>query len=382
MHIDTNNLSPILSELTVLELDDLVDRYCFSNEPVANLVTMFHLKCGPNKLVRILPLIKTDFTCPYCKQDLVRKILSKGLSDKFGEPFCRKCSHTQDIQCTCLKCKKIAFDKENYFSKKDVIEKYLAKDKYNYFLKKVEDLTLKDALYLICLIQTAENISFKEPSYVGPTSKVQKLAPYANTIVYRHLIKQNLISISPNSEETAFVIKNNSIDGFNFMHIKWRIHLENFEVELIKLKGRIEISDWPLNWTGDIKEVWFEISTFECIEYIQFVANERNFSIEITDNLLDVVLSLLRSYSVSQCFSLITKIAKETSDSLVRNITNEYDAGDYFIRALLQRNIKHKNHKKIKRPCHFTMSQLSYFFHYEVLKIGNAGFTSLPHGIK
>jgi len=381
MHIETNNLNPVLSELTEMDLHDLVDLYCFSDNSVTALIKKFGLNCAPKKLLGILPMIKTDFTCPHCKKILVRKILSKKFDAKFSEPFCQECNHTEGVKCTCLQCKKKVFENENYFSRKEVIAKYLAENTNNFTLQSVEVLSLKDVLYLISLVESSEEISFKN-HYAGPVAKVPKLAPYTNGVVFEYLYKQKLISISPFTEEEAFVIENNEVKDFKFMRLKWKIHLDDFESALTKLKTLIRKSEWPISWTNDVKSIWFEISILECSEYFEALVIERNFGVEITDNLSDFLLSLLRNYSVSQCFAFMDHVAKETSDILVKNITNQYDVGEYFIQNLLKSAINLDEYGEARMPYHFTMSQLSYIFYYEVLQIGNAGYTSLPYGKK
>jgi len=68
MLLDTNNLTSILPHLKTSQLEDLVSLYCFSTDTVSDLIHKYKIKCEPNKLLRLLPLVKADCICSSCQE--------------------------------------------------------------------------------------------------------------------------------------------------------------------------------------------------------------------------------------------------------------------------------------------------------------------------
>ncbi|MGZ3607357.1 MAG: hypothetical protein ACXU9J_05495, partial [Syntrophales bacterium] len=113
---------------------------------------------------------------------------------------------------------------------------------------------------------------------------------------------------------------------------------------------------------------------------LQYLANERAFRIEVTDDLQNHFLTLLRDHSVSQCFGLIREAVREISDNVVKNTITRVDVSETHMNYCFQHRKKRAYQEEI-RPYTITQSQLSYVFHYEFLKIGEAGFTEVPHDL-
>lgn len=374
MLLDTNNLDPILSELNHFEVEELVLRYCFSDDSVTELINRYHLNCAPHKLLKAFPLVLTDLQCPYCQQKMVCKILSKASRQKLNEPFCPHCNHSQSRHCTCFHCKKQEFFQQNALSEKDIISQVLITLDVNYPLQSIADLSLKDALYLKTLIRSSITIS--REGHVGPIAPVPPLAPHDSGIVLNHLIDRGLITVSPSTETSAFTVVNNEVQDMDFMRAKWKVHLENFEVTLLQLNN-----SWPAKWHHEVKAVWLEIAMLECAEFLEYLANERQFDLEITDELKNNFLTLLRHYSVTQCFSMMRDAAREVSDHVVKETLSRSEAGNHILQFCFQAMKNPCAFKEDSRPYTIPQSQLSYVFHYEFVKIEEAGFTAIPHDI-
>lgn len=260
-----------------------------------------------------------------------------------------------------------------------IISQFIKQQDINFPLQKITELSLKDALCLISLIRSSSAIT--NDGYVGPITSVQPFVPgglhNSETNCFCHLIDRNLITISKYTDTSIFNVVNNEIQDFDLKAVKWKIHLENFEETVLQLNETIASSNWPLKWQYDVKTVWLEISVLECIEYIGYLANERDFNIEVTEYLESNILTLLLSKSVSQCFYLIADAIREVSDSIQNKTITQDEAGAYFIKCCFQK--KKKSYEYKDRPYKLPQSKLSSVFHYDFLKIGETGFTVTPH---
>jgi len=377
MLLDTNNLDPLLSKLSHSEIEELVLRYCFSDDSATELVNRYGLNCEPRKLLKALPLVITELDCAYCQQKMVRKIRSKTSQQKPSEPFCQNCKHSQSSHCRCFHCKKQEFSQQNSASLKDAIIKCLEAQDITQPLH-FADLSLKDALYLITLMRSSLIVS---EGHIGPFTQVPPLSPHDKSIIFNHLVERELITLSAKSDDSAFIVIDNIFQNFDLMAATWSVHLENVEETLIQLNQIIQSATWPTAWRHQIKAVWLEIALLECCEFLEFLADERKFNLNMTDELKNNFLTLLRHYSVSQCFSLMRDAAREVSDNVVKETLSRTEAGNHILQYCFQAMKQPYVNTEEARPYTIAQSQLSYVFHYEFLSTGETGFSAVPHGI-
>jgi hypothetical protein len=272
----------------------------------------------------------------------------------------------------------------NKMNDQTIISQFLNAQDFKYPLKEITDLSLKDALYLISFIRSSTIIN---SDHIGGVTNVPPFAPafspdgspegLAAGVLY--LIDRKLITFSTYTKNSAFTIVNNKVESYDLVAINWKIYIENVEAAKLQLNEIIANSNWPIEWRHDIKTIWLEIAISECIEYLEFLAYERGFNIEITDNLQSNILTLLRINSVSQCFYLISDAMLEVSDNIQKNTISKDDADNYFIKCCFQKRKKTSEFKD--RPYGLPQSKLSSVFHYDFLKIGEAGFTDIPHDL-
>jgi len=263
-----------------------------------------------------------------------------------------------------------------------IVSEFLHAEDGAYTLQTIADLSLKDALYVIALIRSSTTIS--NYGHVGPITRIPPLAPAyrsdSEVLFIYYLFDKELLTFSTDTDASAFTVANDEIKAFDVKAVKWKVLLENFEDTLLQLNEIIVSSTWPLRWRHDVKAVWLEIAISECVEYLQYLADERAFRIEVTDDLQNHFLTLLRDHSVSQCFGLIREAVREVSDNLVKNTIARVDAGKTIMKYCFQCR-KKLVYQEASRPYTIPQSQLSYVFHYEFLKIGEAGFTAVAHDL-
>jgi|GEM_PF-2124570 len=383
LFLDTDNLAPLLSNLNNLEIKELAVRYWAGDDSVAEIITRYGLNCHPRNLVSALPFVTTDFQCPYCRHSMVRKILSRSSRQKLSRLFCQHCKHSQSSHCACFRCKK----QQNALSKKALISQVRIAMDIKHALQSITDLSFKDVLYLVTLIRSSVTVSSE--GCVGPIIYIPPLAPYDDGMVVHYLHERELITLSPDTEDTAFIVLDDAIQDAHFdaiedldlMVVKWKIHLENFEEALSQLNNSIQSGVWLKKWGSEVKAIWLEVAALECVEFLHHLAAERKFDVEMNDELKDTFLTLLQHYSVSQCFSAIHDVVREVSDSIVKEALPRTDAGRHILQLCSQATTQKATYAGASRPYILLQSQLSHILHYELLKIGPAGFTAVPHNL-
>jgi len=199
---------------------------------------------------------------------------------------------------------------------------------------------------------------------------------------WHYLSDRKLLTLSPHSEASAFLIVDDYVETVDLMEATWKLHLVDFELTLLAINASIENATcWPPRWRHDVKAVWLDIALLECYEFLTYLANERYFDIKITDDITNNLLFLLHTHSVSHCFSLMQDGARTASDDVVQEKLRKRDAGQAIIKYALQRSNNQQPLIAESRPYMLPQSQVSYVFHYDFLKIGAAGFSDIPHGI-
>jgi uncharacterized protein YihD (DUF1040 family) len=383
LSLDTDNLAPLLSNLNNLEIKELAVRYWSGDDSVAEIITRYGLNCHPRNLVNALPFVTTDFQCPYCRHPMVRKILSRSSRQKLSRLFCQHCKHSQSSHCACFRCKK----QQNALPKKALISQVRIAMDIKHALQSITDLSLKDVLYLVTLIHSSVTVSSE--GWVGPITYIPPLAPYDDGMIVHYLHERELITLSPDTEDTAFIVFDdaiqdahfNAIEDLDLMVVKWKIHLENFEETLSQLNNSIQSGVWLTKWGGEVKVIWLEVAALECVEFLHHLAEERKFDVEMNDELKDIFLTLLQHYSVSQCFSVIHDVVREVSDSIIKEALLRTDVGRHILQLCSQATTQKSNYAGVSRPYILRQSRLSHVLYYDFLKIGPAGFTAVPHNL-
>jgi hypothetical protein len=271
----------------------------------------------------------------------------------------------------------------------DPIQLFLESKDVQHRLQSIDDLSLKDASHLITLIRSSA--TFSAEGQIGPITDVPPIFPKFRLFSdlnresdarLDYLLDSGLVSISPSSSPSAFKVVDNEIKSIKYQALTWKVHLENFESTLLQLNEIITNSAWPTRWKYEIKAVWLDIAVSECIEYLESLAYERDFVIEISDDLPKIIYSFLLDHSVSQCFSLLKDAARETSDNTIKNSVDIRLAGCHLYHCCLQKFDRPSQHSSEVRPTNTPQSQLSQIFYYDFLKIGTAGFTSVPYDVQ
>jgi hypothetical protein len=383
LFLDTDNLTSLLSHLNHLEIKELAVRYWSGDESVAEIIARYGLNCHPRNLVDALPFVLTEVQCPYCRHPMVRKILSRSSRQKLSRLFCPHCQHRQASHCACFRCQK----QPNALAKQALLSRARRVLGSQQALQSVTDLSLKDVLYVITLIRSSVTVS--NEGWVGPVTYIPPLAPHDDKLIVQHLLERELISLSPETEDAAFIVRDealqdahfNAIEDLDVMAVKWTLHLEHFDEALAQLNASLHNGAWLTKWGHEVQALWQEIAVLECVEFLQHLAEERKFAVEMTDELKDTLRTLLQQYSVSQCFSMIQEGVRDVSDGIVKQTLSRTEAGRHLLQLCAQASTQTSPYAGMPRPYGLRQSRLSHVLHYDFLKIGPAGFTAIPHNL-
>jgi transposase-like protein len=381
--LDTDNLASLLSHLNKLEIKELAVRYWSDNDSVAEIIARYGLDCHPRQLVNALPFVITEVQCPYCRHLMVRKILSRSSRQKLSRLFCPHCQHRQASHCACFRCQK----QPNALAKQALLSQARTVLDSQQAVQSITDLSLKDVVYLITLIRSSVTVS--SAGWVGPVTYIPPLAPHDDKVVVQHLLERELITLSSETEDAAFIVRDealqdahfNAIEDLDFMAVKWTIHLEHVDEALAQLNASLHNGAWLTKWGHEVQALWRDIAVFECVEFLQHLAEERKFAVEMSDELQDILRTLLQQYSVSQCFSVIQDGVRDVSDSIVKETLPRTEAGRHLLQRCAQASTQKSAYIGMPRPYLLRQSRLSHVLHYDFLKIGPAGFTAIPHNL-
>lgn len=105
-----------------------------------------------------------------------------------------------------------------------------------------------------------------------------------------------------------------------------------------QLEAIIKDYDHPSSWYDDILDIWRLIAKYECIEYLRYLADERDFNIEkIGDKTHSIFENLLEDYSIGQIFNITWQAVRDTTDYIVKERISRSHGKNMFIGRIQQK---------------------------------------------
>jgi hypothetical protein len=317
-------MTPKLSHLTVEQINQLIQRY-YAGERIKHLIAEYRLNIGASELVKLFPpKICEELFCPYCTNtNLIRRYESRQSTYNTSNPFCPTCYHIIDSPCNCGNCR------ENTYIQQDII---IAKKKEllnNYFSScrrpiPVSSLLLEHAVYLMTLTRhsLSEDLEFifpfdKNPVKLAPTSEL------TNRII-NILRQENLINISARSNVEDFIYNEDltAAIGYYPEKVQWEflplLSLKEKREYIAELESLLK-HPLPEHWLIKTTKLWHLIALHECLEYLRYLLESRDFAIEeISDKTYGTYETLLKKFSVGQIFNLSWQSIKDTVDYMIQ----------------------------------------------------------------
>lgn len=201
--------------------------------------------------------------------------------------------------------------------------------------------------------------------------------------VLTHLIASDLIALSETSSEDGFRFKGGKIEFYLPLKVRWRIRYES-PVDLIQeIESRARDGYWPASWLDQVKDCWTELAIAECQEFFEYIALQRGFPPAGENATIDMLSSVLKTYSVAQTMQILLKGAKDAADFRARTNCSLQHGSNYMIGAS-RRYADRATAEKwtiagLRRNYDLPQSALSTVLHDVFLRHGEKGFTECPH---
>lgn len=374
-----------LSHLGNDEIQVLMKRY-YSGENIKKLTHEYNLNIAISKLYKYFPpIVENKYNCEYCHKYLVHNCVSKSCMDEAlhkSELYCPQCGHRPFAnRCNCDNC--IDFrNNQIEEKKKQIYECYLnTREKIEF-----KELTFRNKVYLGCLCRALlkEDFSTIQPYiYSNKTIIPQNKFPEN---MYRELIHEGIIVVSPNSPIEAFVDDEKFPNTYYLAKVEYNLNLSfntmNMQESIFEI---LNPQYYDESNSQEAYELWKEIATDECIEYLLHQIENVRFNFNPGEKTFTVMHILLESFSVSQIYGIIWKSVANASKLCLESNMNKNHAANSIIggcerfaeRALLE-NWDLTKYRRIKE---LPQSVLSEFFFNKVLKIGNLGFDLPPSNL-
>jgi hypothetical protein len=245
-------------------------------------------------------------------------------------------------------------------------------------LPNVEDVALRDIATLMALLRVCR----AEPDGTVLRPFEGSSLPFSPTRYGRQnifgLLRSGLVAVSTETPNNTFVIKNGQVTGWHLGQVWWRLSpiTESF---LREVRARAARRPWPPLWAEELVSLAKEIAHEECIQYLNFCADERNWPTPSNqDDLQILVQGLVKAVSVSQAFYLCYLGAMAASDHKQRLPVNAQQASDIMIKRTGQRleSILAGKYtpKNYERPWKLPRSAISIALWVDILEMGDAGF--------
>lgn len=269
---------------------------------------------------------------------------------------------------------------------RQLIMKRYSSESYEILL---EDLSLKDAVYLLSFIRFSAN---EDLSYAQPLSSLnfhEKLSPQKNFDydIIRHLYREELIKPHPNSPVDAF--SGEEADTFYLDKVFWILpkipNSDHPKYLVMQLEEIFRLNTFPREWSEENLLIWKNIAISECLQYLENSLMEHNLELNPGEKTLLVLNNLLEEFSVGQIFNMIWRSAKDAAAFLVRKGVTRQHAANTVVGAIQRYGENARNNgwdvKAYRRPFNCPQSMISQVFFDSVLKLGENGFYRIPYNI-
>lgn len=367
-----------LQHLSTEELDNLMKRY-YSNESVNLLVKEYDLDIRPNSLYKYFPpeLVENEL-CEYCGINLVKHRKSKSnmnfSNENKNEYYCPKCEHRPYfIKCDCSNCIDSMYRKVN--DKKSKIQEV-----YGHCQEQInlDELNFREKIYvaIVCSKLLKEDMYHFIPfcEYEG------KLTPDINMDydIFRELFKKKVLRVSPISSISAFKDYEEFPNVFYIDKVTFYLNIEYQSSKSETFEKVLNVNYTFKKNFDEIINLWREIGVAECKEYLLYVLNKVGFDFSPGEKTQKVFEMLLNDFSVSQIFGIIKRQVDSVSSLFLEKGLNRKHAANMVIGNCERFAERAKSEgwslTQYNRPYELQQSDLSFFFFYNVLKIGDKGF--------
>lgn len=267
-----------------------------------------------------------DVKCKHCDKQLrIDRIgQTQALSGEFQAlAKCKQCGHEAQFDCTIevvnqhavlhrslarnqsCQCHGCTTDPRTLIN-----EKYVAPQT----MVGPDQLGLRAMIGLLGLLWARTNSEAIDPNLIFPESDSQVPLMYGEGQwdLMRTTSRGGAIYVDGcASPGTAF--KKGDIHTYYLDRVAWRTNITldgqdraSFPDLIYRFSALFGRGYWQDSWTDDLLPLWKDMAVGECLEYAKFKADFYNLPMPSEDKLREILLSLLDTYSVSDCWYFIS----------------------------------------------------------------------------
>ncbi|WP_372011407.1 hypothetical protein NBRC13296_12675 [Paenibacillus chitinolyticus] len=372
---EMNDIDSRLRHLNHDQINKLISRY-YDGEKIEILLKEYQISARASELYKMFPATIENIKCFYCNVHLVTMMPSRTSNAK-NYAFCPHCDHKETPLCRCTNCKKLEQEKilsENQYKKIKIAETY---DIANYKSNQINDLNLRDVLYLACLLRSRldENFSIIQPL----ENYIESITPTSDKTKELVLSLANKKIIVPHSSSPINSFKED--EDFPNTYYIYRVNYQvNVEEELSVLLN--PDSTIFLNDPHFVYKMWREIALEETKQYLLYSMKKVKFDFSIGDKTISVFNDLLDHFSTSQIHALIYRGVSNATRYYQEGQVPKQQAANSVItncQRLGEKAIAENwDVKGFNRNYDLPQSVLSELFFNRILKIGSRGFDEVP----
>lgn len=390
------------NHLRIDEQEEMAREYyegTVSNKDLANKYGISGI--SPIMFYKILPIICSDNTCKYCSEHMYQLPTSRTSSNR-KTFYCQTCGHLEynyaGKQCVCDMCieeqQRLAFEEEQEkLNKTENCMKKIEEMYSNHLVKcqTINDLSVKNVIILGAFLHghMENEYRFTEP-IDDRKIKFSPLDHWSDELIIG-LNNDGLIAVSEESPIDAFPEDEDFPRRYYINRVKYYPSLDpsNSEDQRNLITGELDDYFSELSDEGfeecilDIVDFWKEVGIREGIEYLLFQLNGVGLWFNPGIKTYDTFSFLMNNFSISEVYSIVyaaitltcrvrkekgltAKHAANTSISIISRNADKILAGEWERRSFNN------------RPKNPDQSDLSYYFFYRALGIGEEGFAKKP----
>lgn len=370
-------------ELSDEQKEKFVNAY-YDNGKVKEMLAELGIQENHIKIYEQFPPEVLDDQCEYCGSNLVCKRFPRNhvvTEEEKGEnTYCPECGHQPYVEtCDCSYCN------EKPERKKEKLQNAI-KEFWGRAQKKVQmsDMTFRERIYLDTVLRFALDEDMKSTK---PFAEIKiKIVPdklYLEEII-TSLVDSNILLVSTDSDIEAFDLSSDEFPQ-KFFYDRVRLTL-NVEEEYANDYTSMMLSS-PICYkqadAEDALEVWREIASYECIEYLCYQLQQFGFEYQIGQKTKMMFRSLLENFSTSQIYNIIAESVSDVLRDLYLGKCKKKIAG-YTVISYIQEYCNGTSRLcrcvgEYGRDNDISQSEVSRYFFNKVLRIEHRGFYDCPN---
>lgn len=394
----TDTIADEVAHLSEEQIEELYEKY-LSGTKNSELVESYQISINPNKLISVLPPIRSDKCCFYCNQPLYRKRKSKSALLIDNPPLeCFNCKHKEYLpnkfgvvqKCSCEKCReKQRIDREaENLRIREIIRKEYCVDDHSVSL--YGNLGFTEKLSLLTLFKTQTDERFDSIQSIDDPRKSISLSPTPemDLELIRGLWENQIILVDPESRAEAFVAEEH-YKSFYTRQVQWIV---NVSFDGLTRPSLGEIFQTLYNdflffvqpqWKDEVFSFLFRLAREEVMQYIEMRAEELGVDFSASNKTREVVTQLLQNFSVSEIYYFAKKAVENAHIYYSKGFSKgKKHAGNTIPGKMLELGERAVNENwntyKYNRDSRVPRSAISQVFHDLLLQDDDAGFYKSP----